>query len=134
MAFGGGVLGNILSTTEDGVIILMAIGGSVSILGVLHELIVIDGAEHGKGFILLSAIRGFISGSVVAPLLYYGLSKMGSELLGSNINLDSLGNGFWFALSLGGAWFSPLLFDITKARLTRRNNKKEEKEDGDNTV
>jgi hypothetical protein len=122
----GGTVANLAVIGGVDSVWLMLLGGVLSMVGVLHDLLVDrEEEEHTKGYVFMTGLRGLLIGAVTAPMVYIFLRDMGKKLLGdyTNINIETISNGFLFFFSLWVAWYSSIFWDYAKEVLLKKREK-----------
>ena len=128
----GGTISNLAIIVGANSVWLMFLGGGLSMVGVLYELIVErEGEEHARSYIFMTGLRGLFIGAITAPMVYTFLRDMGKELIGNyaNINIETISDGFLFFFSLWVALYSSFVWDYLKELLLKKKEKINKKEE-----
>ena len=92
---------------------LGVIGGTVSLLGMGHELIKIK--VRNKYKIVTELVKALLFGVLLTPMIFMLYLKFGFDLFGHILDMEGVDNGmlnsFWFLASILTSWYVLPIWD-----------------------
>jgi len=95
--------------------ILAIVGGILSLVGLLHEIYHEDSLHSPTVMRLVTEMfKSVMLGGLLTPIFFMLYSKIGGEVLNNIFDIKgftSMGNSFWFLLSLISGWYAMPIWD-----------------------